>query len=115
MNVLFNRAIAILRALPVVKFVIVLPDGTEFHQGDLRLIKTKSRNLKYPLGSMCLHYKPYLEKMQPGELIEIPFDKFDSERLRGGICSHCCTAWGNGSVTTAINHEQKCVEVLRLK
>ena len=116
MNALFNRAIVILQALPAVKFVIVLPDGTKYEQGDLQIetTKRKRRNLKYPMGSVALHYKPYLANLQIKELIEIPFDKFDAESLRSGIASNCVETWGKGSVMTSINRSKRCVEVLRL-
>ena len=116
MNALFNRAIVILQALPAVKFVIVLPDGKKYEQGDLQLekAKRKRRNLKYPMGSVALHYKPYIANLQPKGLIEIPFDIFDAESLRSGIASHCVSAWGKGSVLTSINRSKRCVEVLRI-
>ena len=116
MNSLLDRAIVILQAMPAVKFVIVLPDGTKYEQGDLQLekAKRKRRNLKYPMGSVALHYKPYLSNLQPKGLIEIPFDMFDAESLRSGIASHCVSAWGKGSVLTSINRSKRCVEVLRL-
>ena len=116
MSALFNRAIVILQAMPAVKFVIVLPDGKKYEQGDLQLekAKRKRRNLKYPMGSVALHYKPYIANLQPKGLIEIPFDIFDAESLRSGIASHCVSAWGKGSVLTSINRSKRCVEVLRI-
>jgi hypothetical protein len=116
MNSLLDRAIVILQAMPAVKFVIVLPDGKKYEQGDLQLekAKRKRRNLKYPMGSVALHYKPYIANLQPKGLIEIPFDIFDAESLRSGIASHCVSAWGKGSVLTSINRSKRCVEVLRI-
>ena len=116
MNSLFSKAIRVLQAMPVVKFVIVLPDGTTFTQGDLQLEKTKrrTRNLKYPRGSLCQHYRPYLADLQVGNMAAVPFDKFDAESLRSGIASDCSKTWGNGAAMTAINYTEQCVEVLRV-
>lgn len=116
MNALFNRAIVILQALPAVKFVIVLPDGTKYEQGDLQIesAKRKRRNSKFAMGSVSLHYKPYLANLKPKELVEIPFDKFDAESLRSGIAAHCVGVWGKGCVMTSINRSKRCVEVLRI-
>ncbi len=116
MSVLFNKAVAILKAMPAIKFVIVLPDGTKYTQGDLQLeeAKRKRRKLKYPMGSVSTHYKPYLANLQPGGLVDIPFNIFDPESLRSGIASHCVETLGKGSVMTAINRSKRCVEVLRL-
>jgi hypothetical protein len=116
MNALLNKAIVILQAMPAVKFVIVLPDGATITQGDLQLQKTKqrTRNFKYPVGSVCQYYKPYVADLQVGQMVEIPFDKFDPEPLRSGIASHCSKFWGNGSAMTAINRSKKCVELLRV-
>ena len=116
MNALFNKAVVILQAMPAVKFVIVLPDGTTITQGDLQLEKAKqrTRNLRYPIGSVCQYYKPYVADLQVGQMVEIPFDKFDPEPLRSGIASYCSKMWGNGSAMTAINRGKKCVELLRI-
>ena len=116
MNALFNKAIVILQAMPAVKFVIVLPDGATVTQGDLQLEKTKrrTRNLKYPMGSVCQHYKPYVADLQVGKIVEVPFGKFDAEPLRSGIASFCSNVWGNGSAMTVINRSKQCVEVLRV-
>lgn len=116
MSALLNKAITILQAMPVVKFVIVLPDGTTLTQGDLQLEKTKRkpRNLRFPIGSVCQHYKPYLENLEIGQIAEVPFDKFDAEPLRSGIASHCSKIWGNGAAMTVINRSKQCVEILRI-
>ena len=116
MNSLLDRAIVILQAMPAVKFVIVLPDGKKFEQGDLKLetAKRKRQNSKLPMGSVSNYYKPYLADLKPRVLIEIPFDMFDAESLRSGIASHCVSAWGKGSVMTSINRSKRCVEVLRI-
>jgi len=116
MNALFNKAIVILQAMPAVKFVIVLPDGATITQGDLQLEKTKqkTRNLKYPIGSVCQYYRPYVANLQVGQMVEIPFDKFAPEPLRSGIASYCSKFWGNGSAMTAINRNKQCVELLRV-
>ncbi len=116
MTALLNKAIVILQAMPDIKFVIVLPDGTTITQGDLQLEKTKhrTRKLKYPMGSVCRHYKPYVADLQIGKIAEVPFGNFDPEPLRSGIASFCSNTWGNGSAMTVINRSKQCVEVLRI-
>jgi hypothetical protein len=116
MSALLARAMFILQSMPAVKFVIELPDGTRHTQGDLKLeeVKQKHRILKYPIGSICLYYKPYLENLLPGGLVEIPFGTFAVESLRSGISAYCVDHWGKGCAMTATNHSKKCVEVLRL-
>lgn len=116
MNSLFDRAIIILQAMPAVKFVVVSPDGTKYTQGDLQLetAKRKRQNSKFPMGTVSMHYKPYLANLKPRGLVEVPFDMFDGESLRSGIASHCVGVFGKGSVMTSINRSKRCVEVLRL-
>ena len=115
MSILLKRAIATLVANPSCKFVIVLPDGTKYTQGNLKIVEHSQRNLTHPFGTKSKYYKPYLENLQAGELIEIPFNQFDPASLRSGITAHCCENWGKESVTTAINREKNCIEILRLK
>jgi len=114
MNALFDRAIAILKAMPVIQFVVVLPDGTEIRQGNLQLLKRKRRNSKYPPGTVSTHYKPHLATLKPGILVDISFDKFEPETLRSSISAYCVQNWGKGSFMTAINRSKQCIEVLRL-
>ena len=114
MNALLGRAIAILKAVPAVRFVVVLPDGTEFCHGDLQVVRTKRRKTTYPLGSLSSYYKPFLENLQVGEFVEIPFDHFDPEDLRSSICAHSCNVFGKGSIATAKNPAKNCIEVLRI-
>ena len=117
MSALLNRAIFILQSIPGVKFVIQLPDGITHTHGDLKLEKAggKRRSFQYPVGTVVAHYKPYIEKLNAGEIVEVPFDKFDPTSMRGGIASFCVSNWGRGSAATAINRTKQCIEVLRFK
>ncbi len=91
MNALFNKAIVILQAMPAVKFVIVLPDGATITQGDLQLEQTKqrTRNFKYPVGSVCRYYKPYVADLQVGQMVEIPY-------LQDIVDYECMSCTGTG-------------------
>jgi len=115
MNGLLHKALAILQAIPDVKFLVVMPDGKEYAKGNLQSMKGKRGPPKHPFGSARFHYKPYLADLQIGNLIEIPYEKFDVQSLRSGISAHCCTIWGKGSAITAVNRSKKCIEVLRMK
>ena len=118
MSVIFERSLAALKATGA-KYIVVMPDGTTYSQGDLKLEipkpeKKRKRGLEHPIGTITKHYMPYINELQPGEMVEIPYDKFRPEVLVSGISSRAVGMWGKGSTMTAQNPAKKVVEVLRV-
>jgi len=98
------------------KYKIILEDGTQY--GDLEVVEKKvikRRSSLLPFGTISNYFKPYVEELTVGDVVSIPFDKFDPETLRGSVASWAVYKWGKGATTTMLNHESNQVEVLRLK
>ena len=118
MSVILERSLAALKATGA-KFIIVMPDGTTHSQGDLKLAepekeKRKKRGVEHPIGAISGYYLPLIKDMLPGQLVEIPYDRFRPEVLVSGISSRAVSMWGKNSTVTARNPEKKVVEVLRV-
>lgn len=68
----------------------------------------------YRRGTTRAHYWPYLEAMQPGDVVAIPFADFDPYILARNITAACCHAWGNGQSITQRDDAARVVNVLRI-
>lgn len=66
----------------------------------------------YPFGELTAHVKKHVDHMKVGEVITIPPDKFDVDRIGSAASSYLSGKFGNGSYTT---HRTKSgLEVLRM-
>lgn len=72
------------------------------------------RNKPYAHGETRSHYLPYIENLQIGQSVSVPFSYFDGRILASNISACCISLWGNGAAMTAKNEETKSIEVLRL-
>lgn len=98
------------------KYKIILEDGTQYGELDVvekKVIKRRSNLL--PHGTLSNYFKPFVEQIEVGDVVSIPFNSFDPETLRGSVASWAVINLGKGSVTTMLNHKLNQVDVLRLK
>lgn len=116
MSIILERSLAALKATGA-KYIVVMPDGTTHTQGDLKLAgpeRRKRKKSEHPHGTISAYYLPLIKDMQPGQIVEIAYDKFGPEVLVSGISSRAVEMWGKNSAVTARNPEKKVVEVLRV-
>lgn len=95
------------------QYKIVMPDGTEFGTLDVVVKKRKRTAGPHPYGTLQAYFKPLLEDMTLGDVVVVPFDAFEGERLRSAISAWGAVCWGKGSCSTYINREEQTVEVMR--
>lgn len=93
------------------KYRICTPGGNLF--GDLKLERSK-RKFKYPKGEKVTYLRQHLEKIQVGNVVKVPSDKYDIADLQKSISSYLSKTLGPKSHTTALNRDANCVEVLRV-
>lgn len=103
-----QKAIAMLQAANA-QYSIVDEEGKEYTN-----IVNKRRKTEHPFGSVREHYKPYIQDMEPGDLVEVPNGNFPLESIQSGIVSWFCTTHGSGSCMTALNRSKNVIEVIRL-
>jgi hypothetical protein len=92
-------------------YAITLPDGEEV----TNIISAEPRRKRslYALGEQREYIKNFLSEVEPGQFAEVPFDKWPSANIQGGISAYCRALWGRGTFTTSINRANKTIEVLR--
>lgn len=116
MSIILQRTLAALKATGA-KYVIIMPDGTVHQQGDLELAAKKRKRIKerlFPHGTLTKYYLPFIENLQAGESVEIPFAQFPPEAIVSGVSSRAVAMWGRGSAITAQDKERQIVEMLRV-
>ena len=108
------KSLASLQRRGLVSFKVIAGDD---EHGDLEVVRKKikrSRSLSaHPFGAVRDYVVPYLNALEPDEIVSIPFNNFDAESLRGNACAWATTRWGKGSFSTTVNREAQTVEIYR--
>lgn len=114
-----EQAVKILNASKA-KYWIQLPDGTELGE---RPSNKKEKPLGkreamysvtgYKFGTLTQYVIPYVQNMQPGDVVEIPCGPHKLERIRSCVTGYIAKHWGNGNYTTEKNATQNVVAVMR--
>jgi len=104
-----QRAIAMLQGAGA-QYKIIDEDGQEYTNFEAK----KTRTYKYPFGALTKHFRPYVEKMEVGELVEVPAGIYDLGSVQSALTGWFCNNHGNGSCMTSTNKQKKIVEVIRI-
>jgi hypothetical protein len=97
----------------ILKYKVIVDD--EEH-GSLEVVAKKikrSSRLGLPFGTLRDHVVPYVNGMEPGDLVEIPYGDYPPENVRSNACAWATTAWGRGTYTSTVNRKTKNVELYR--
>ncbi len=103
-----NRVLTMLDAIGA-QYAIISPDGTRF--GDLKLADEKPG---YNFAELGAYVKQQFTPVEVGDVLIIPVDKFDVDKLQSAITSHACKIAGKGSYTTCRSKDKTQIEILRL-
>jgi len=104
-----KKSINILKAVKA-EYRITLPNGDTYT--NISTIKTRRRR-KLARGLLSRHYLPYIRSIRHGQLVEIPYSKFNGETLQRCVSSYARYLYGKGSVMTSRNDKRKVVEIMR--
>lgn len=107
------KALAALERGTSIRWSISIDDKT-YGNAELAVPKTSSRNYKYKRGETSSYYMPFLESLEVGDSVEIPFGRFDPRTLSTNIGSKCWALWGTGSHTLKTIEHKGVVQVLRI-
>jgi len=69
---------------------------------------------QYKHGETYAYFWPIMQHMQPGDVVKVPFDRFDSTVLSSNISAHCSRAWGSGNYVTKRDMDAQNVDILRI-
>ena len=106
-----ENVVKILRALNA-QYKIITEDGTEYGELVVANQKPKRRPRQYPLGHFSNYVKPYLQKLNVGDVAEVPLGEFDSKMLASRVSCVGIQMWGKGNCTVHMTPTH--VEILRL-
>ena len=110
-----EKAIALLNASGA-QYKVIFSDGTEY--GELEAVqKKRTRNVTIPYGTLQPLYKPYIDEMQVGSVIQLSIAEAEAlggtaTSLRSAASAYASKLWGNGTYISTIT--DKHVEILRI-
>jgi len=108
-----KRAIAILEGLKV-PYAVIDAFGVKRGTLDVKEPITRTGGRKYPHGERSEYIRPFLAGVKVGDVVNIPFGKYEGVEVQSSATSSSHRLWGAGSVTTTINREKQHVELLRV-
>lgn len=107
-----KRAIAMLEGMKCA-YAIIDPLGNK--HGLLEVKEPAVRGArKHPHGERSTYARSFISSMQIGDVVSVPFGKYDAFDVQSSSTSAAHKLWGRGSVTTTINREKQVVEIMRI-
>lgn len=68
-----------------------------------------------PHGDLSKFVAHYMGELQPGDVVQVPvYEGGNLKSLHSTIASWGVRKWGTGSITTHRNHDNNCIEVMRV-
>ncbi len=108
-----KRAMAMLEGMKC-SYAIIDPLGNKHGLLEVKEKQTRTSNREHPYGELSAHCKSFLIPMEIGNVVGIPFGKFNALNVQSSAISIANKLWGAGSVTTTINRTKQVVEVMRI-
>lgn len=76
--------------------------------------RTRTRQSKLPYGTLINYYLPFIQNLQPDDLVQIPVGDFDAVSLQGAVSASTTKLWGKGSSSCVVSPDKTMLEVWRL-
>ena len=108
-----KRAIAMLEGMKC-SYAIIDPLGNKHGLLAVKEPVVRSGGRKHPHGERSTHVRTYLFPMMIGDVVNVPFGKYDAIDVQSSATSAAHKLWGKGSVTTTINRPKAVVEIMRI-
>jgi len=112
-EVALKRAIAMLEGMKC-SYAIIDPLGNKHGLLAVKEPVTRSGSRKYPHGERSTYVRTYLNPVMVGDVVDVPFGKYDALDVQASSTSAAHKMWGRGSVTTTINRTKQVVELMRI-
>ena len=108
-----KRAIAMLEGMKC-SYAIIDPLGIKHGLLAVREPVVRSGVRKHPHGERSTYVRTHLNPMMVGDVVDIPFGKYDALDVQASATSAAHKMWKKGSVTTTINRPKQVVELMRI-
>ena len=112
-EVVLKRAIAMLEGLKC-SYAVIDPLGNKHGLLAVKEPTVRSSVRKHPHGERAHYIRTYISSMMVGNVVEVPFGKYDALDVQSSSTSAAHKMWGKGSVTTTINRPKSVVEIMRI-
>jgi len=112
-EVALKRAIALLEGMKC-SYAIIDPIGIKHGLLAVKEPVVRSGVRKHPHGERSTYVRTHLNPMMVGDVVNIPFGKYDALDVQSSSTSAAHKLWGKGSVTTTINRTNQVVELMRI-
>jgi hypothetical protein len=112
-EVVLKRAIAMLEGLKC-SYAIIDPLGNKHGLLAVKEPTVRSSVRKHPHGERANYIRAYTSAMMVGNVVEVPFGKFDALDLQSSSSAAAHKMWGKGSITTTINRTNGVLEIMRI-
>jgi hypothetical protein len=109
------QALATLQALNCA-YKVLTEEGKVMTHGEVPTNKTgRTRRTDREYGAIAAYYKPFIENLQVGQTVVIPFNPdIEPEDLRSSVTARMASSWGKGSYTTMFD-KRKNLEIFRIR
>jgi hypothetical protein len=108
-----KRAIAMLEGMKC-SYAIIDPLGNKHGLLPVKEPAVRSGGRKHPHGERSTHVRAFVTGLEIGDVVDVPFGKFDALDVQSSSTSAAHKLWGKGSVTTTINRPKSVVEIMRI-
>jgi hypothetical protein len=112
-EVVLKRAVAMLEGLKC-SYAIIDPLGNKHGLLAVKEPTVRSSVRKHPHGERSHYIRTYISTMMVGNVVEVPFGKYDALDVQSSSTSAAHKMWGKGSVTTTINRTNGVLEIMRI-
>lgn len=108
-----KRAIAMLEGMKC-SYAIIDPLGNKHGLLDVKESVMRRGVRKHPHGERSAYIRGYLNPMMVGNVVAIPFGKYEAGDVQSSTSSAAYKLWGKGSVTSTIIHAKQVLEIMRI-
>jgi hypothetical protein len=108
-----KRAISMLEGMKC-SYAIIDPLGNKHGTLVVKEPAVRSGGRKHPHGERSSYVRAFITGMQLGDVVNVPFGKFDALDVQSSSTSAAQKLWGKSSVTTTINRPKEVVELMRI-
>jgi hypothetical protein len=108
-----KRAIAMLEGMKC-SYAIIDPLGNKHGLLVVKEPAVRSGGRKHPHGERSTHVRTFVTSMKIGDVVDVPFGKFEALDVQSSSTSAAHKMWGKGSVTTTVNRPKSVVEIMRI-
>ena len=108
-----RRAISMLEGMKC-SYAIIDPLGNKHGLLDIKEPVERRGGRKHPHGERSTYVRAHIASMKVGDVVDVPFGKYDALDVQSSSTSAAHKMWGKSSVTTTINRPKGVVELMRI-